>query len=309
MSDFTIKQGDTLPVFAYTIVTDAGVPVNLTGATVNFVLRQLTSNQASTNAVATVVSAPAGNVSYTFTAADSAVTGTYMGTFNVTFSGGGVQQFPTTGYLEIIVEENLTTLGGAQIIALGDVKEYLNIDAHVRSHDNKLIAFINGARPIVENIVGHIIQQQFDEWYDGGQTFIRLRHRPVLSVQAATEYRGPIAYNLMAVQDPAHGSIYSYMLDGDRLVRRSPGGSIIATPYMPQSVHVVYTAGRTVIPPNIWLGILELIRENYQETQQIAPHPGMDFNDTLTDQPAPGMFVPPRVRELLMPHRRAPSVA
>src|SRR5690348_8608985 len=95
--------------------------------------------------------------------------------------------------------------------------------------------FITGVQPIVERLVGDVVSHTRDEWYDGGQYWIRLRHRPLLELVAISEWRGPIEYPLSIVQDPGHGTIYSVMIERPnlqpgpaRIVRRSAGGGVIA---------------------------------------------------------------------------------
>lgn len=306
MADFTIKQGDAT-TFAYTL---DGAP-NVTGHTVNFVMRALTSNSPVINTAATLVTPASGAVSYTFSTTDSATAGIFQASFVDTTAN---VTYPTTGYLTIVIEENLTTVGGASIVALGDVKDTLNIPATSRTYDAELLRMIAGVTPVVENLAGKVLQTTFDEWYDGGQYWIKLRHRPVINLIAVSEYRGPIEYSLAVVQDPAHGTIYSAMLDNyGRVVRRSAGGGVIAFPRMPNSVHVVYLAGQTTVPENIREGTLEIIRTSWQQTQQ-GGRPqfgtgGSAAADDLAGQLIQGYYVTPRARELLVPNRRHPSLA
>lgn len=62
--DFVIKQGDTLPTLQQTLQDTTGAAVNLTGSTVQFVMRSLVSSTPVINAAATIVSASAGTVAY-----------------------------------------------------------------------------------------------------------------------------------------------------------------------------------------------------------------------------------------------------
>ena len=66
-ADFTIKQGDVLPVLNDTLTYSDGSAVNLTSATVKFIMRSLTATLPTVNTTATVVSATAGTVKYSFT--------------------------------------------------------------------------------------------------------------------------------------------------------------------------------------------------------------------------------------------------
>jgi hypothetical protein len=97
-------------------------------------------------------------------------------------------------------------------------------------------------------------------------------------------------------------------------VRRTAGGAVQPFPAMPQSVHVIYQAGQSTVPSNVYEGTLELIRVNFQHTQQAlrapGPFPLVDDGSVVGSiGPSMGFFVPNRVRELLSPTRRFPSLA
>ena len=96
----------------------------------------------------------------------------------------------------------------------------------------------------------------------------------------------------------------------NRIVRRTVGGGVTEFPRGLDSVTVTYLAGYTTVPLNIREGMKELIRVNYQQTQQ-QRGPGQRPNpqdDVPTGMPAPPL-IPQPVRELLSPTRRAPRVA
>lgn len=312
MPDVTIKQGSTSPALTQTILDGSGNPLDLTGATVSLAIRALTAANATVNP-ATVSDALSGLVSYTFTTTDTAVPGIYTAEFIVTLSGGAVYTWPNDGYLEISVEPNLSTAGGAMIVSLGEAKDYLNFQNTDRTRDAKLLRFIKGLTPVVESITGPILPRIYDEWYDGGQHFIRLRHRPVIILVAVSEFRGPIEYVQQIVQDPAHGQIYSVQLDGSRVVRRTSGGGVVAFPQMPQSVHVVYQAGYLTVPDNVTDGVKELLRLHFQSTQQGRPRLGGTAGSGVdSEEPGRqilGFFVPNSVRERLVPNRKHSAVA
>ena len=313
-ADLTISQGATTPVLSQTITDASGNAVNLTGATVTFLMRQLSSSSLTVNAAASIVSPSAGTVQYSWAATDTATAGMYMGQFHCVLSGGGIYDFPNEGYLEVEVQENLS-LAGQQLVTVANVKDVLNFESTNRVHDTKILRWINAVRPVVEAITGPIIQQDFDEWYDGGQYWIILRHppstgygtTPVCTLKFVSAYIGPIEYPFSLVNNPVVGSIYTAELDTySRVVRRGPGGGIIPFPNMLQSVHIAYTAGQSSVPDNVAEGTLELIRVNYQQTAQALR--GGKTRSSDVEAPPAAFFVPGRVRELLAPARRAPSV-
>jgi hypothetical protein len=96
-------QGDTGPDIEATLhdLDDSSVVFNLTGATVKFQMRKPDDRRFTVNAMADVIVATAGQVSYTWGPNDLATPGTYDVQWEVTFSSGQIQ---TTAYpTEIIV--------------------------------------------------------------------------------------------------------------------------------------------------------------------------------------------------------------
>lgn len=321
--DLTIKQGDTSPPFNQAILDQNGNRQDLTGATVNFVMRALTATTPVVNAAASVLDASSGMVQYTFTSAQTATPGLYSGVFTVVLPGGATYTYPNDGYLEISVQENIVSADGLELVSVADAKDYLNIPSSDRTRDAKVLRYIRACRPVIEAITGPIIPTLFEEWHDGGQVYILLRRRPsfgygtnpLLIVQAISEYNGPIEWPLALIASPDEGQLYSAMLEPQfgRVVRRTAGGGVQAFPNMPQSVHVWYTSGQSTIPDNVYEATLELLRVNFQQTQQGRPRAGgAGFGGGDDSEPVRtpfGFFVPGRVRELLGTNRRHPSLA
>jgi hypothetical protein len=315
MADFIIQKGTTRPILNSTLTYSDGSTVNLTGATVKFVMRPVTATAPTTSAGATITSATSpATVQYTFTAVDTQSAGQFQAQWAVTFGDGSTMNFPTDGYLEVSVTEDLTTpTPVGRIVGLGDVKDHLNITGSDRTHDAELLRFMDAVTPIVEGLVGDVIQRSRSERYDGGWSYITLRHRPVVSVESCVEYRGPVAYTLQQVSNPALGTIYSYTFEGSgRIVRRTVGGGVVSFPSGPNAIDVTYTSGFASVPANIKFGTLELIRVNYQQTQQ-GGRPqfgsGSGLADDFVSGAAMGFFIPNRVREIFASSRRHPSVA
>jgi hypothetical protein len=102
-----LKKNDTHDSIEYQITNDDGSVVNLTGATVNFVMGK--KNKLITNAPATITAANDGIVEYQLTSTDTLVSGTFLAEFVVTFSNGTQKTFPSNGYITVTVEQNLDT--------------------------------------------------------------------------------------------------------------------------------------------------------------------------------------------------------
>ena len=94
--DFTIRSNDTAPNAAFTLEDSSGNAVNLSGATVKFVLINYSTGVTVINASATIVNATGGQVSYTWSATDTRTPGRYTAFWVVTFSGGQVESFPNS---------------------------------------------------------------------------------------------------------------------------------------------------------------------------------------------------------------------
>jgi hypothetical protein len=104
-ADFTIKANDRLPSIQATLSAD------LTTATgVNFIMKSVQGNTIKVNAAATIVTPASGVVRYDWIAADTATPGSYQAEWQVTWTGGKKQTFPTLTYHSIDV---LADLDGA----------------------------------------------------------------------------------------------------------------------------------------------------------------------------------------------------
>lgn len=190
------------------------------------------------------------------------------------------------------------------IVDLAQVKDYLNFDPADTSHDVELQRFIDAADPVVEDIVGPVNPADFDEWYDGGYGDIVLRHWPVITLTAVTEYSGASPTDLTVAATPDVITSTSYVFDPDTaiLYRKSTWGSV-AFANGTANIRVQYTAGRDPVPGNIILATLELIRHLYQSTQQGGrPTYGGAVEEGVW-APA-GFAVRTRVIELLEPYRQ-----
>lgn len=316
-ADVVIKAGDTVPYLNETLEYSDQSPVDLNGKTVALTMRSLTSTDPVTlTGTMTVVDESNGIVSYQFSSQDTSVPGNYLANIVVT-AGSDTMTFPTDGYLWVEVQPNVTS-ELRQLVGLPDVKDYLNVTSSDHAIDARLLRLIETVRPVVESITGPIIPQQFDEWHDGGQTYVKLRRcpstgygtSPTLTLLAVSEYNGPIEWPLSIVASPDRGQLYSVMLDLalGRVVRRTAGGGEMGFPIGSQAVHVVYESGQSEIPANVYEGTLELLRVNYQQTMSVGRGSRTRADESDTGAPL-GFFVPRRVRELLAPNRRFPSIA
>ena len=111
MADFTIKIGDTAPNIKARLKSKDGTTVTLTGATVVFSMRHAQtrvvthSNRSANILEATPPTEPDDpNVDYDWETVVPSIPGPYEAEFEVTYSGGLIQTFPDSGFIDIQVE-------------------------------------------------------------------------------------------------------------------------------------------------------------------------------------------------------------
>ena len=306
MPDFQWKQGDSAPAFVQTLTFADGSLVPLQGATVTFGMRSLTSSSALTLTGQASALNTTGTVTYVPSTADtSSPSGDYAAEFYVVFPDTTRMTFPTDGFLWGRIEPSVAT-APTLIVSLPEVKDHLGIKSTNRTLDAKLMGICQAIVPLIEEVVGPVAPRNFEEWHDGGCDLIELYSRPssafgmspVMTLVAASEFRGPVEYPLSIVQNPAFGSIYSVFLDAQMgtLTRRSTGGSTI--PFFPgrNAVHVIYQAGQAVVPFNVAFAAKEAIRVAYEWTQ-----PTGTGSRTIAD----GMVITPNLQSQLTPLIRA----
>lgn len=104
---FTIKQGDTAPIFRFTLTGVDGVAQDLTGATVRLSLRNA-QRQLVVNRAVCVVDTPLQGVGhFAWQAANTAAAGPLEGELEATLGDGSILTFPNDGYLTVLVTPQL----------------------------------------------------------------------------------------------------------------------------------------------------------------------------------------------------------
>lgn len=107
MASFYIAQGDLLPIVDAVLYDGAGI-VNLTGASVAFVMKDPATGVVKVNGSCSVVSpATDGHVQYAWTGTDTDTAAIYNGAFKVTFASTKVETFPNDSYLRVVVTAKL----------------------------------------------------------------------------------------------------------------------------------------------------------------------------------------------------------
>lgn len=110
MADFTIKRNDLLPALEVVLRDADGNPVDLTNAT-SCVFHMRNTDDKTMK----VTDGPCqfdsdrttGKVTYAWSGTDTDTAASFVGEFQVTWSGGKIQTFPSIGYIDIDVVEDL----------------------------------------------------------------------------------------------------------------------------------------------------------------------------------------------------------
>jgi len=108
MADFYWKRHDTAPQIQVQLLDSKGNPVDVTGASVNFIMITTGgTGSPKVNAGATVIDAPNGIVGYTPIGANTDTAGAYQAEWQVTFLSGNKETFPNPGYDTVTITADL----------------------------------------------------------------------------------------------------------------------------------------------------------------------------------------------------------
>lgn len=99
MASIKIVQNDTKPILEFSI-TQEGAPVDLTGCTVKFYMKNIDTGSVKINgSLCDIADAANGKCRYVWLAADTNTVGAYLGEVEVTFPDGKIQ----TGYKQMTI--------------------------------------------------------------------------------------------------------------------------------------------------------------------------------------------------------------
>jgi RNase P/RNase MRP subunit p29 len=105
---FFIKQNDTAPALEAALTDSNGRKRDMTqAATVRFHMKDENGNVLVDNE-GLVINQTKGIVAYRWEEGDTATVGTHNAEFEVTYNNdGGTETFPNTGYIKVIIKEDL----------------------------------------------------------------------------------------------------------------------------------------------------------------------------------------------------------
>lgn len=107
MTDFKIKQNDTSPGIRAILKDSDNNPINLTGASLRFLMAKYDSGDLKVNSSATIVTAEEGIVKYDWAAEDTEDSGMFKAEFEVTYTDSTIETFPNDGYLTVEIDPEL----------------------------------------------------------------------------------------------------------------------------------------------------------------------------------------------------------
>ena len=106
---FFIKRNDTAPSLDAALEDDKNRPVDITGATTVFHMRDTSDNSVKiASGVVSVLSAVRGEVRYTWAASDTDTAGNFEAEFQVTFADSTIESFPNDSYIAVIINEDVS---------------------------------------------------------------------------------------------------------------------------------------------------------------------------------------------------------
>lgn len=231
------------------------------------------------------------------------LTGTYLIVWSVSGTVVGAQQ-----------DQFSCKPAVADLISLPDLKEELNIRQTDASKDGQLRRWLSAVNTVVENVTGPIRPYPQTDYFDGGTDYVVLMARWVSAISGVTENLGGTDYPLTEQPLGATTSSYGYSWDRDTntIVRRGGSGVPQLFPRGTRNVAVSYTGGLRVIPEDIQLGAVEIIRHWYARSRQdrTTTYGGSYGGGQGSDD---GMMVgnymvPNAAMELLSPWARPPGI-
>lgn len=206
---FTIKRGDTLPELVRTL-NDANGPVDLTGASVRFLMSHATTGAIVIDAPADITIAASGEVSYVWQDGETDAEGTYNAEFEATFQDGRILTFPNDGYMRVTITRSVDDPGVAPPVASVSGQPRQAVGVFVRKATAGALATLSPVRAVGQ-VGGYVTVEAAT--LAGGRA-IGLMAAPVSNIDAAFSQR----FGLLVGVDTSAWSI------GQRLYLADAGG-------------------------------------------------------------------------------------
>lgn len=250
MADFWLKTGDLKPSLTSTLVDATDTPVDLTGATVEFVMRLIDGDVTITGAA--TVTDPAGQVLYEWQPGDTDVPGGYSSEFIVTFVGGAQGSFPNQTWDRIAILERLEDQVSSASMLLASVERYAETNGiQFDPADLQVIRALEDASAFVRNYTGRSFDlvENDEVLLDGtGRDAILLPQLPALAVTAVT-VTDQWCDNVDVLETT------DWVLDSAGMLWRK---GWLHWPYGHANIDVVYDHGYATVPEDIQAAVVAL---------------------------------------------------
>lgn len=278
MADFYIGQGDTASTLLVTLRDANGNAVNITGATVHIDVTPIHGGTKIVDAAATIVNAAGGQVSYTFTAPQTATPGDYLATFTVTFGGGQVESFPNAGYYLVTINPDAPT-SAQEYASVEELKKTLNLSGSTYADQDVKLA-LQAATTAIETTCGRKFTLGTSE---------TRKYYPIspmyLLIDDATTITSVTTPSATLVQDT------DYYLDPVRVARPGPPYDVIRSLSVPGTygplgygfisaspVSVTGTFGWPAVPAPVKQATM-ILAGRYLQRSRSAPFAILSFGD------------------------------
>lgn len=176
------------------------------------------------------------------------------------------------------------------LITLEYAREGLNFKTADTTRDADLTTYVQAATPVIESLVGPVLEVTRTKRFPGGGTAV------VLPEVAATVVE--VSEDGTVTTDFVFDSDSSIVYAGDPAGSRTFTDGVLA-------VSVEYTAGFAVVPETLQLAARELVRHWWQQGKQ-SNRPAFDEGAEFGQTPQ-GFAVPRRVVELCQPYVKVPG--
>jgi hypothetical protein len=255
-------------------------------------------NAVNAGAVVLTITLPDGTT--TAPTVTNPVTGTYTASYVTVQTGRHEVFWSATGANACDFEDAFFVQPQHQlIISLAQARSSLRIPAGQTVDDEDLRELIAAATVIMEDLCGPIVSRACDETHDGGYLTVRLLQAPAISVTSVKESYGA-GYTRTLTAQPLDGATfdafgYTVDLTDGILTRRMSG---IAGPFMNgrRNIHVTYTAGRSIVRPNLIRATRRLVRFLWQQEMQGQRPNGQAPESMATSTTPSGYLVPNAIK-------------
>lgn len=107
-ASFYIKQNDTAPSIEVALKNSNGRVKSMeNAASVKFHMNDENNNPLVENGTGTIINAAKGIVAYEWQTGDTSSVGVHSAEFQIEYTNGQIETFPNTGYIKVIIKDEL----------------------------------------------------------------------------------------------------------------------------------------------------------------------------------------------------------